>query len=500
MVLTGPEPDMAVTDWGIWVHLQQRLKPNSDPVSCYLISALTRFVPLVRIRLRHKQPPTNAAADPDYEQDEGGNSRDRVDDRRDCLVDGEGHDVGDDREDHQYGQAIAYPLASSVALDLEPGGVHIGIRASAVVKASSAVAVVVSNCPAQAGTKPDFAFFFGGLLPVWSAREHMSDQDEELTYADAGVDIEASEAATGALLSAVGDVVDTEYAGMLPIDDKYLALATDGVGTKLLVAEAIKDYSTIGIDCIAMNVNDLVAAGVEPLAFVDYLAVEDPDEAMAEGIGEGLAAGADKADIALLGGETAVLPDVITGFDLAGACVGMAPQDVVFEGEAQPGDALVGVPSNGIHSNGLTLARTAITSEYDYTDPYPHDTDRTIGEVLLEPTRLYTDLLGPLYEHDVRACAHVTGGGFCNLARMGDHHYAITDPHPIPSIFEFVQACGDVPEPELYRTFNMGTGFVATVESDRAKSLASAVDGDVIGHVEEGSGVTVRDVELETGD
>src|SRR6056297_4084503 len=263
------------------------------------------------------------------------------------------------------------------------------------------------------------------------------DESAELTYADAGVDIDASEAATAALVGAVSDIDNTtDYAGLLDIGDRYLALATDGVGTKLLVAEALGDYSTVGVDCIAMNANDLVAAGVEPVAFVDYLAVEEPSEEFSEQVGEGLAAGAEEAGMALVGGETAVMPDVIKGLDLAGACVGLAPKDAVFPGEAEVGDALVGFPASGIHSNGLTLAREAATRNHDYSDPFPLDAEAdtlgegdnpSIGEVLLEPTRIYTYLLAHLREREVHAAAHVTGGGWTNLLRMGEFGYEITD-------------------------------------------------------------------------
>lgn len=325
----------------------------------------------------------------------------------------------------------------------------------------------------------------------------MTNSENGLTYSEVGVDIEESEAATSALLNAVGNVVDTEYAGMLEIGDQYLALATDGVGTKLLVAEAIKDYSTIGIDCIAMNVNDLVAAGVDPIAFVDYLAVESPSETMTEQIGEGLAKGAKLANISLLGGETAVLPEVISGFDLAGACVGIADKDDVLEGKTQPGDKLVGVPSNGIHSNGLTLARKAITKEYEYTDPYPHNASKTIGEVLLEPTQIYTNLLEPMRSYGVHAAAHITGGGWANLTRMGEFHYEITNPFPAQPIFDLIQECGNVSRGEMHRTFNMGTGFVMAVSEEQSEALAETVDGQVIGEVTAGSGVSIRDVKIE---
>jgi phosphoribosylformylglycinamidine cyclo-ligase len=323
----------------------------------------------------------------------------------------------------------------------------------------------------------------------------MSEDDTEgLSYADSGVDIEESEAATAALLEAFGDVEG--YAGLLDIGDRYLALATDGVGTKLLVAEALEDYSTIGIDCIAMNANDLVAAGVDPVAFVDYIAIDEPNDEFTEQVGEGLAAGTEDADIALLGGETAVMPDVIKGLDLAGTCAGLAPKDAVFEGEAEPGDRVVGFPSSGIHSNGLTLAREAVTRDHEYADPFPPNPDRSIGEELLEPTRIYTHLLDDLRAHDVRAGAHVTGGGWTNLERMGEYRYDITDPLPAQAVFEFVQSEGGVTDEEMHRTFNMGTGFVAAVPAENADALADATDGQVIGDVKEGDGVSIRGLTL----
>jgi phosphoribosylformylglycinamidine cyclo-ligase len=323
--------------------------------------------------------------------------------------------------------------------------------------------------------------------------------DDELTYAEAGVDIDASEAATAALIGAVGEA-EGDYAGLLDIGDRYLALATDGVGTKLLVAEALEDYSTIGIDCIAMNVNDLVAAGVRPVAFVDYLAVDEPDERFAEQVGEGLSRGAELADMELVGGETAVMPDVIRGLDLAGTCAGLAAKGAVFDGAAQPGDALVGWRSSGIHSNGLTLAREAATRDHAYTDPCPFDGYETVGEALLEPTRIYTDLLDPMREHGVHGAAHVTGGGWTNLTRLGDHRYVIDDAFAPQPVFEFVQTEGNVSDEEMYRTFNMGTGFVAAIEPEDAESLAAATDGRVIGRVAEGTGeagsVAIRGLEL----
>lgn len=323
----------------------------------------------------------------------------------------------------------------------------------------------------------------------------MAEDTEELTYSDTGVDIADSEAATAALVSAIGES-EGDYAGLLDIGDRYLALATDGVGTKLLVAEALDDYSTIGIDCIAMNANDLVAAGVEPVAFVDYLAVERPDEAVTEQVGEGLSAGAERASLALVGGETAVMPEVISGLDLAGTCAGLAPKDAVFEGQAQPGDTLVGWRSSGIHSNGLTLAREAATRAGGYDDEYPFEGYDTVGEALLEPTRIYTDLLEPMRAAGVRGAAHVTGGGWSNLDRLGTNRYVIDDPCPAQSVFEFVQGAG-VTDEEMYRTFNMGTGFVAAVpDGEDAEMLAEETEGRVIGRIEAGEGVEIRGLDL----
>lgn len=324
----------------------------------------------------------------------------------------------------------------------------------------------------------------------------MSEDEPGLTYADTGVDIAASEDATAALLEAFGSDLTTEYAGLLDIGDRYLALATDGVGTKLMVAEAVADFSTIGIDCIAMNVNDLVAAGVEPVAFVDYLAIDEPDEDLTNEIGEGLAVGLEESGMTLLGGETAVMPEVVNGFDLAGTCAGLAAKDDVLDDEARIGDALVGVPSNGIHSNGLTLARKAVTRNHEYDDPFPPIPERSIGEELLRPTRIYTDLLEPIDEYDVSAAAHVTGGGWTNLLRMGERRYVVDDPLPAQRVFDFVREEGSISDEEMYRTFNMGTGFVLSLPPAQAEELASETDGQVIGHVEDGKSVEVSGLSL----
>jgi phosphoribosylformylglycinamidine cyclo-ligase len=213
-------------------------------------------------------------------------------------------------------------------------------------------------------------------------------------------------------------------------------------------------------------------------------------------VGEGLARGAAAANLELVGGETAVMPEVVKGLDLAGTCAGLAEKGAVFPEAAEVGDALVGWPSSGIHSNGLTLAREAVTREYEYSDPYPHEGYETIGEALLEPTRLYTTLLTPMRTHGVRAAAHVTGGGWTNLERLGEFHYEIDNPCPADEVFAFVQELGGISDTEMHRTFNMGTGFVAALDPADAEALTEATDGRIIGEVREGDGVSVRGMEL----
>lgn len=330
-----------------------------------------------------------------------------------------------------------------------------------------------------------------------TAGENADGDPDGLTYADAGVDIADSEAATAALVDAASTGTDdTAYAGLVDLGDQYLALATDGVGTKLLVAEAVGDYSTVGIDCIAMNVNDLLAAGVEPAAFVDYLAVDEPNERRAAELGDGLAAGADAAGVALVGGETAVMPDVVRGFDIAGTAAGVATDAELFPGRAEAGDALVGFPSAGIHSNGLTLAREAATRDGGYDEPYPYEGYETVGDALLEPTRIYTHLLDAFREHGVHAAAHITGGGWTNLDRMGGFRYEVSDPLPAQPVFDYVQDAGGVGDAEMHRTFNMGTGFVVALPEDAAAALASQTDGEVVGRVADGDGVSIRGLSL----
>ncbi|MGA9098285.1 MAG: phosphoribosylformylglycinamidine cyclo-ligase [Methanotrichaceae archaeon] len=301
-----------------------------------------------------------------------------------------------------------------------------------------------------------------------------------LTYAESGVDIHAENRSIdamkavlttkrkgfGAPLTEIG-----HYAGLLDMGSFALAMTTDGVGSKVLIANAMKKWDTVGIDCIAMNVNDLYAIGAEPIAFVDYLAVEKVDPERAGQIAIGLQKGAELSNMTIVGGETATLPEIIRGLDLAGTAIGVVDKDKIVTGEKiKVGDVLVGVPSDGLHSNGYTLARRIIAeSKYTYNDPMP-GSDRTIGEELLIPTRIYYEILELVRKCDVHGLAHITGSGLLKLHRITNLGFEITDPLSPQPIFKFLQELGNVDDAEMYRTFNMGMGFVVVVPEEDAKA------------------------------
>ena len=300
----------------------------------------------------------------------------------------------------------------------------------------------------------------------------------KLTYANAGVDInlenrsiDAMKAVLttrrvgfGAAMTKIG-----HYAGLLDMGSFALAMTTDGVGSKVLIANAIQKWDTVGIDCIAMNVNDLYAIGAEPIAFVDYLAVERVDPERAAQIAIGLARGAEISNMTIVGGETASLPEIIRGFDLAGTAIGVVDKDKIVTGEKiQMGDTLVGVPSSGLHSNGYTLARAIVAeSRYTYFDRMPEG-GNTIGEELLTPTRIYPEIVELVRQCDVHGLAHITGSGLLKLHRITDLGFEITEPLEPQPIFRFLQEQGNVDDEEMYRTFNMGMGFVVVVAEDEA--------------------------------
>jgi phosphoribosylformylglycinamidine cyclo-ligase len=319
-------------------------------------------------------------------------------------------------------------------------------------------------------------------------------------YAAAGVDVASSDAGVRALV----DVLRTidpgrpsrsllgsgHYASVLRVaPDLAIALSTDGVGSKLVVAEQTGRLDTVGIDCIAMNVNDLVCVGAEPLAMLDYLAVEQPDPAALTQIARGLKSGAEAAGIEIPGGELAVLPELVRGhpsphgFDLCGAAFGtVAPDAIVTGATIVPGHALIGMPSSGLHSNGYTLARRALLHDRGLALDHapPELGGASLADALLEPTVIYVRAVLELLRSqvDVHGLAHITGGGLTNLRRLSARvGFAIEQPLPAPPVFDLIARLGDVPEDEMWDVFNMGCGFVAVVaaaDAQRAVRLLSA--------------------------
>jgi len=309
----------------------------------------------------------------------------------------------------------------------------------------------------------------------------------EDAYARAGVDQGAADSAVAALVGALSSIelgrpsrqvpLPGHYASVIRIDERTgIALSTDGVGTKLLVAEQLGRFDTVGIDCVAMNVNDVICVGAEPLAMLDYIAIDQAVPGVCEQIGIGLARGAELAGIEIPGGELAQLGDMVRGFDVAGACFGTVALDEVIDGSAvRPGDPVIGLPSSGIHSNGYTLARSALDGLELDEDPEGR-LGRALGETLLEPTEIYVKPVLELLrsEVEVRGLAHITSGGLDNLTRLAaDVGYEIDEPLPVPPVFELIQERAGVSDDEMHDIFNMGCGFCCIVATE---DEAAAVD------------------------
>jgi phosphoribosylformylglycinamidine cyclo-ligase len=337
-----------------------------------------------------------------------------------------------------------------------------------------------------------------------------------MTYKNSGVDIEEKEEAIKQLLSSIltkrkgtiGRPMGGHYAGLIEFGDYALVLCTDGVGTKVRIAEALKKYDTVGIDCIAMNVNDALCVGAEPLAFVDYLAMDNPDPKITREIGKGLEKGAKLSNISIVGGETADLPELINGFDLAGTCLAYVKKNRIILGDKiKAGDAIIGLSSSGIHSNGYTLARRVVEeAEFSYTDEFPEGLypKKTIGDIMLTPTRIYVKEILELFKKiDVHGLAHITGSGLWNIPRLKEKvKYIIEDPLEPQPIFTFLQQYGNIDMYEMYQIFNMGMGFTVIVEHEDAeetiKILQNYSDATVkrVGTVQKGTGVEVPQLKL----
>ena len=337
-----------------------------------------------------------------------------------------------------------------------------------------------------------------------------------MTYKDSGVDIFKEERAIKNLLSGfktqrkgIGQPLGGHYAGMIDFGEHALVLCTDGVGSKVLIAHEIKKYDTVGIDCIAMNVNDAICVGAEPLAFVDYLAIDNPKPEITKEIGKGLEKGAALSNMSIISGETASLPEIINGFDLAGTCLAYVKKDKIVTGEKiKPGDVIIGLSSSGIHSNGYTLARNVISkNKLSYKDKFPDGfyPGKTIGEVYLTPTQIYVkETVALLKKINVHGIAHVTGSGLRKLQRINKNvKFVIDDPFEPQPIFKFIQKYGNIDDKEMYQTFNMGMGLTIIVSKDDVEESLkilkkhSLSDVKIVGKIEKGKGVIHKPLKLE---
>ena len=312
-----------------------------------------------------------------------------------------------------------------------------------------------------------------------------------LTYADSGVDIDAgnrlvdrikplAKATTRAgVMGSIGgfgglfDLKETKYT------DPILVSATDGVGTKLKIAQAAGKHDTIGIDLVAMCVNDLIVQGAEPMFFLDYFATGALSVDVAEQVVAGIAEGCKQSNCALLGGETAEMPGMYAAgdYDLAGFSVGAVERDLLLPSKVAAGDVLLGLKSSGVHSNGFSLVRKVMErSGLSYADTAPFDHDKTMAEALLEPTKIYVkSCLKAIETGAVKALAHITGGGLTeNIPRiLPDGLVAEVDvtSWQRPAVFEWLEQAAALPQAEMLKTFNSGIGMVLVVSADKADEV-----------------------------
>lgn len=298
-----------------------------------------------------------------------------------------------------------------------------------------------------------------------------------MDYKKAGVDIERKERAMEGFLYWVGQTLEGRdvsleigyFANVVKLGSMGIAISTDGVGTKLLVAQTMGKYDTVGIDCVAMNVNDIICVGAEPVCMVDYIALEEAREDLLEEIGKGLYEGARQAEIAIVGGETAQIGEMLRGqrkgyaFDLAGCALGVVDlENIIYGQNIEEGDIILGLESSGIHSNGLTLARRVLLKDGLSVFTYSKELGRTIGEELLEPTRIYVKVIKEMLKENlaIKGLINITGGGFLNLLRVKSSvGFEIEYLPPPPPIFSLIQKEGNITDEEMYKVFNMGVGF-----------------------------------------
>lgn len=323
---------------------------------------------------------------------------------------------------------------------------------------------------------------------------------QRLTYKDAGVDIDAGAELVKRIAKMAPGIGG--FGGLFPFGDSFLVAGTDGVGTKLKLAFETGIHDTIGVDLVAMSVNDIVTSGAKPLFFLDYFATSHLDVDLAEKVMKGIVDGCQQSDCVLLGGETAEMPDFYAEgeYDLSGFAVGVVKKDAVIDGKKiSVGDVLIGLPSSGVHSNGFSLVRRVLAqSGLSLKDLLPGNENEsvTLGTALMAPTVIYVkQVLDMVSRGGVKGIAHITGGGFTdNIPRIfpkGLGAVVNTNSWEVPSIFKWIQKSGRIEDSEMLRTFNMGIGMVIVANQEAASRILCEgnTKAYLIGHVVEGEGV-----------
>jgi phosphoribosylformylglycinamidine cyclo-ligase len=336
----------------------------------------------------------------------------------------------------------------------------------------------------------------------------MSDKATGFSYASSGVDIEKANRAIKTLVknfrprgSGFGYPIDlgNHFAGAVDFGKLALVMCTDGVGSKILLADEMKRWDTIGIDCVAMNVNDAICLGARPIAMVDYIACKKVEENIIKEIGRGLAKGAAIAQINIIGGETAILPDMVCSLDLAGTCLGYVQKDRIITGKnVKPGEVIIGVKSTGIHSNGFTLIRKICKEKrLDLKSKADFDASRRLGDLLLTPTKIYvTEILEILSKVELSSIFHITGGGLNNLKRLDPHvKFLIENPIEPQPIFKYFMELAEIEPKEMYGTFNMGMGLALVCSEESSDQVLKIFgrDAKIVGRIEKGNGIEIKE-------
>lgn len=293
------------------------------------------------------------------------------------------------------------------------------------------------------------------------------------------------------------------FTSLVDLGNFAISVNTDGVGTKTMIAEEANRWDTIGIDCIAMNVNDAITAGSEPIAMVDYLSLREFNQEVARQLGTGFNVGAQMSNLTIVGGETAIVPDLVNYMDISGTVFGIVQKSQIVNGEGiSDGDLIFGLQSSGLHSNGFTTVRDILSrNEIALSDTFPGDSKKVV-DVVLEPTRIYVrEVLDVMNIVKIKGMANITGGGIRNLPRMKDMKYVIEDPIEPQNVFKKIMELGDLSYTQMSEIFNMGTGFVVVVDQesrlDFINTLRNRVPFREIGHVENGSGIQIPKYSVE---